>query len=207
MALAGRITGIRCRGMRHCSVVWGYGCAAVHTVTAPATQYQWARPPTRRPVPPKMARMAPTTTSTIPMVHRIEMLAMKPMINKMTPRTITIATSGGKATQRVRSIAVDDYSLWLPLDIPTFDATQTERSAPRESCTGRLGPSRARSRRTAHRPRWTPPHPRPALVVRMHKVRQWYPSEQRHKVIHRGPYINGPHDKPLGGETVRGLVR
>lgn len=45
-------------------------------------------------------------------------------------------------------------------------------------------------------------------VVRMHKVRQWYPSEQRHKVIYRGPYIKGPDDKPLlGGETVRGLVR
>jgi hypothetical protein len=45
-------------------------------------------------------------------------------------------------------------------------------------------------------------------VVRMHKVRQWYPSEQRHKVIYRGPYLKGPQDKPLlGGETVRGLVR
>jgi hypothetical protein len=45
-------------------------------------------------------------------------------------------------------------------------------------------------------------------VVRMHKVRQWYPSEGRHKVIYRGPYIKGPADKPLlGGETVRGLTR
>lgn len=45
-------------------------------------------------------------------------------------------------------------------------------------------------------------------VVRMHKVRQWYPSEQRHKVIYRGPYLKGPDDKPLlGGETVRGLTR
>lgn len=45
-------------------------------------------------------------------------------------------------------------------------------------------------------------------VVRMHKVRQWYPSEQRHKVIYRGPYVKGPADKPLlDGETVRGLVR
>lgn len=45
-------------------------------------------------------------------------------------------------------------------------------------------------------------------VVRMHKVRQWYPTEQRHKVIYRGPYIKGPDDKPLlDGETVRGLVR
>lgn len=44
-------------------------------------------------------------------------------------------------------------------------------------------------------------------VVRMHKVRQWYPTEQRHKVIYRGPYIKGPADKPLlGGETVRGVT-
>ena len=45
-------------------------------------------------------------------------------------------------------------------------------------------------------------------VVRMHKVRQWYPSLQQHKVIYRGPYIKGPDDKPLlSGEPVRGLVR
>jgi hypothetical protein len=45
-------------------------------------------------------------------------------------------------------------------------------------------------------------------VVRMHKVRQWYPSEQRHKVIYRGPYLKGPDDKPLlGGETVRSLIK
>ncbi|MGC4939311.1 hypothetical protein [Kribbella sp. DT2] len=44
-------------------------------------------------------------------------------------------------------------------------------------------------------------------VVRMHKVRQWYPSEQRHKVIYRGPYVKGPEDKPLlGGEVVRHLT-
>lgn len=45
-------------------------------------------------------------------------------------------------------------------------------------------------------------------VVRMHRVRQWYPSEQRHKVIYRGPYIKGPDDKPLlGGDVVRAVVR
>jgi hypothetical protein len=45
-------------------------------------------------------------------------------------------------------------------------------------------------------------------VVPMHKVGQWYPSEQRHKVIYRGSYLKGPQDKPLlGGETVRSLVR
>ncbi|MDQ4116862.1 MAG: hypothetical protein M3235_07830, partial [Actinomycetota bacterium] len=45
-------------------------------------------------------------------------------------------------------------------------------------------------------------------VVRMHKVRQWYPSEQRHRVIYRGPYIKGPADKPfLTGDIVRGLTR
>lgn len=33
--------------------------------------------------------------------------------------------------------------------------------------------------------------------VRMHKVRQWYPSRQEHRVIWRGPYIKGPADAPL----------
>ena len=33
--------------------------------------------------------------------------------------------------------------------------------------------------------------------VRMHKVRQWYPSLQQHRVIWRGPYIKGPADAPL----------
>jgi hypothetical protein len=45
-------------------------------------------------------------------------------------------------------------------------------------------------------------------VVGMHKVRQWYPSEHRHKVIYRGPYVKGPDGLPLlGGETVRALLR
>ncbi|WP_144082828.1 MULTISPECIES: hypothetical protein [unclassified Micromonospora] len=45
-------------------------------------------------------------------------------------------------------------------------------------------------------------------VVRMHKVRQWYPSEQRHKVIYRGPYVKGPAEGPLlRGEAARALVR
>ncbi|WUW27005.1 hypothetical protein OG521_39845 (plasmid) [Streptomyces sp. NBC_01463] len=33
--------------------------------------------------------------------------------------------------------------------------------------------------------------------VRMHKVRQWYPSAQEHRLIWRGPYIKGPADAPL----------
>lgn len=33
--------------------------------------------------------------------------------------------------------------------------------------------------------------------VRMHKVRQWYPSHQEHRVIWRGPYIKGPADASL----------
>jgi hypothetical protein len=45
-------------------------------------------------------------------------------------------------------------------------------------------------------------------VVRMHKVRQWYPGLQQHKVIYRGPFVKGDMAKPLlGGEVVRGLVR
>ncbi|MFE9679461.1 hypothetical protein ACFYO5_36040 [Streptomyces sp. NPDC006259] len=34
-------------------------------------------------------------------------------------------------------------------------------------------------------------------TVRMHKVRQWYPSAQEHRLIWRGPYIKGPTDAPL----------
>lgn len=33
--------------------------------------------------------------------------------------------------------------------------------------------------------------------VRMHKVRQWYPGRQEHRVIWRGPYIKGPAGAPL----------
>lgn len=46
-------------------------------------------------------------------------------------------------------------------------------------------------------------------IVRMHKVRQWYPTEQCHKVIYRGPYFKGPQDKPLLDEAakVHGLTR
>ena len=45
-------------------------------------------------------------------------------------------------------------------------------------------------------------------VVRMHKVRQWYPSLQQHKVIYRGPFVKGDTSQPLlAGEVVKGLVR
>jgi hypothetical protein len=45
-------------------------------------------------------------------------------------------------------------------------------------------------------------------VVQMHKVRQWYPSQQQNKIILRGPYVKGPADKPLiSGETVRAVTR
>jgi hypothetical protein len=45
-------------------------------------------------------------------------------------------------------------------------------------------------------------------VVRMHKVRQWYPSLQQHKVLYRGPLVKGDMTKPLlGGDVVRGLIR
>jgi hypothetical protein len=41
----------------------------------------------------------------------------------------------------------------------------------------------------------------------MHEVRQWYPSEQRHKVLYRGLHLKGPEDKPLlDGEVVRSVT-
>jgi hypothetical protein len=45
-------------------------------------------------------------------------------------------------------------------------------------------------------------------IVRMHKVRQWYPGQGTHKVIWRGPYVKGPDGAPLlTGELVNALVR
>jgi hypothetical protein len=34
--------------------------------------------------------------------------------------------------------------------------------------------------------------------------RQWYPSEQRHKVIYRGPYSKRPPTNPLLADKVVG---
>lgn len=44
-------------------------------------------------------------------------------------------------------------------------------------------------------------------VVRMHKVHQWYPKEQVHKVIWRGPYIKGPQDAPIKEPSVIAYVK
>jgi hypothetical protein len=45
-------------------------------------------------------------------------------------------------------------------------------------------------------------------TVKMHKVSQWYPSEQTHKVLWRGPYVKGPEGLPLkDAPTVNALVR
>ena len=49
---------------------------------------------------------------------------------------------------------------------------------------------------------------RHSWVVRMHKVRQWYPSLGRHQIIFRGPYIKGPENAPLlAGEKIHALTR
>ena len=42
----------------------------------------------------------------------------------------------------------------------------------------------------------------------MHKVRQWYPSEQTHKILWSGPYVKGPAGAPLlNEERVNALMR
>jgi hypothetical protein len=45
--------------------------------------------------------------------------------------------------------------------------------------------------------------------VRMHKVRQWYPSLQEHRAIRPGFYIKGPADAPLrmGGRRTSWIRR
>lgn len=46
------------------------------------------------------------------------------------------------------------------------------------------------------------------FVVRMHKVKQWYPKAGVHKLIWRGPFIKGPENAPLlRGEKVNAFVR
>jgi hypothetical protein len=75
----------------------------------------------------------------------------------------------------------------VPADVRIVKLRRTERKAPKQGG----------SREWHHR--WP---------VRMRKVRQWYPSEQTHKVIYQGPYVKGPEDKPLiAGETTWGLIR
>jgi hypothetical protein len=41
-------------------------------------------------------------------------------------------------------------------------------------------------------------------VVRMHKVRQWYPSQGQHKIIYRGPYVKGPKANPSSEAKLSG---
>lgn len=67
------------------------------------------------------------------------------------------------------------------------------RRAPAEATTNRDG-----AVRWSHR--W---------IVQMHKVRQWYPSENRHKIIWRGPYVKGPPGAPLKEprEVVHAVIR
>jgi hypothetical protein len=51
-------------------------------------------------------------------------------------------------------------------------------------------------------------HYRHHWVIRMHKVRQWYPKEGVHRVLWPGPYIKGPDGAPLlSGAKVNALVR
>ena len=40
----------------------------------------------------------------------------------------------------------------------------------------------------------------------MHKVRQWCPKEQVHKVIWRCPYVKGPQDAPIKESSVTAYV-
>ena len=44
-------------------------------------------------------------------------------------------------------------------------------------------------------------------IVRMHKVEQWYPSLQTHRVLWRGPYVKGPEGLPVKQPAVSALIR
>ncbi|WP_030453278.1 hypothetical protein [Herbidospora cretacea] len=106
------------------------------------------------------------------------------------------------------------YALWRLCEqrIATVEHAPVNHSAQVLSERAGVAPQvRVVRLRRAEQPRSDPAQGRDwqhRWVVRMHKVRQWYPTLQQHKVIYRGPYIKGPDDKPLlGGETVRGLNR
>jgi hypothetical protein len=62
-------------------------------------QYQCARPPIRRPIPPATASTAPTTNRMIPIVHTIEIPVRSPTTNKITPRTIMNITPFSRYTE------------------------------------------------------------------------------------------------------------
>jgi hypothetical protein len=106
------------------------------------------------------------------------------------------------------------YAFWrlCEQEIATVEQLPTYRSEQRQA--DRAGVASdvrvvqlRRSDRTSNEPSGTREW-RHRWIVRMHKVRQWYPSEQRHKIIYRGPYLKGPDGKPLiGGDVVRVLTR
>ncbi|ALO05623.1 hypothetical protein AQF52_8084 [Streptomyces venezuelae] len=87
-----------------------------------------------------------------------------------------------------------------PLPAPTAprDPSGDHVSGPRETAGVRL----VDLRRTADRSPRSDDAPSPRRYshrwpVRMHKVNQWYPTLGRHKVLWRGPFIQGPADAPL----------
>jgi hypothetical protein len=44
-------------------------------------------------------------------------------------------------------------------------------------------------------------------VVRMHKVEQWYPRLNTHRILWRGPFLKGPDGLPIKAPAVSALVR
>jgi hypothetical protein len=107
------------------------------------------------------------------------------------------------------------YAFWRLCDQRIADVAAVEPNHAARVAAGRAGLSpdvrlvRLRLRDgsgavgEAHQMKW-----QHRWIVRMHKVRQWYPTEQRHKVIYRGPYVKGPDGKPfIKGDSVRALVR
>jgi hypothetical protein len=106
------------------------------------------------------------------------------------------------------------YAFWRLCDqqIATIDHAQVNHSAQVLAQRARVSPEvrvvRLRRTQQSQESGQAPRDWQHRWVVRMHKVHQWYPSLQQHKVIYRVPYIKGPSDKPLlGGDVVRALIR
>jgi hypothetical protein len=146
-------------------------------------QYQCARPPIVRPIPPATATTAPTTSNTIPIVHRIEIEVSNPTTNKMTPSTIMNATPFpvGASHRTVRQRQRNRGESLLPKNYPDFPfgKPRAHVDVPRPVCPG-----------------WTGPPLRNSLVV----------AFQRHNAVCGSSVVERRHgtpEVPLAGTRLR----
>lgn len=103
------------------------------------------------------------------------------------PHEIAIETATGEVS-KMRALRWEE-----PRDFPTYDANH--RLSYYHGM--RMATYSDPSQRGEGKARW---------VVRMHRVRQWYPSENRHKILFRGPYVKGPEGLPIAPPAPKATV-